>query len=71
MALLARFACGCSRRVEIPAPAEVRCADHGALARLINTPNGQVRYQRVLLDIQRPDDTPGGAENAQELNLSG
>ncbi|HEY1293472.1 MAG TPA: hypothetical protein VGJ60_10350 [Chloroflexota bacterium] len=44
MALLARFACGCKLRVEIPAPDEVRCAEHGARAVLIQTPNGQVRY---------------------------
>jgi hypothetical protein len=44
MALLARFACGCKLRVEIPAPAQVRCAEHAALAELIQTPNGQVRY---------------------------
>jgi hypothetical protein len=44
MALLARFACGCTLRVEIPAPVEVRCAQHGSVARLITMPNGQVRY---------------------------
>jgi hypothetical protein len=44
MALLARFACGCKLRVEIPAPLEVRCAQHGSVARLITMPNGQVRY---------------------------
>jgi hypothetical protein len=44
MALLARFACGCKLRVEIPAPDVVRCAEHGAVARLITTPGGQVRY---------------------------
>ena len=44
MALLARFACGCTLRVEIPAPARVRCAKHGAEAMLIQTPRGQVRY---------------------------
>ena len=44
MALLARFACGCNRRVEIPAPAVVECDEHGARARLITTPRGQVRY---------------------------
>ncbi|MBV9357821.1 MAG: hypothetical protein JO023_20100 [Chloroflexi bacterium] len=47
MALLARFACGCSQRVEIPAPDEVRCAEHGTRARLIATPGGQVRYVAV------------------------
>jgi hypothetical protein len=44
MALLARFACGCTLRVEIPAPDRVRCAEHGAVAMLIQTPRGQVRY---------------------------
>jgi hypothetical protein len=44
MALLARFACGCTLRVEIPAPPVVRCAEHGSLARLVTTPGGQVRY---------------------------
>jgi hypothetical protein len=44
MALLARFACGCTRRVEIPAPPEVRCAEHATTARLISMSNGQVRY---------------------------
>jgi hypothetical protein len=45
MALLARFACGCKQRVEIPAPPVVRCTEHGAAATLIVTPGGQVRYQ--------------------------
>jgi hypothetical protein len=31
--------------VEIPAPERVRCAEHGAVAILIQTPRGQVRYQ--------------------------
>lgn len=44
MALLARFGCGCKLRVEIPAPDEVRCAEHDTRAVLIRTPNGQVRY---------------------------
>ena len=44
MALLARFSCGCRLRVEIPAPPTVACAQHGAVARLITTPGGQVRY---------------------------
>jgi hypothetical protein len=44
MALLARFACGCKLRVEIPAPQRVQCAEHGAVAVLIQTPRGQVRY---------------------------
>jgi hypothetical protein len=44
MALLARFACGCKLRIEIPAPARVRCREHGAVAVLIQTPRGQVRY---------------------------
>ena len=56
MALLARFACGCTRRVEIPAPVEVRCAEHRTIARLIATPRGQVRY--VTLPAQSLDDTP-------------
>lgn len=55
MALLARFACGCTRRVEIPAPVEVRCAEHQTIARLIQTPRGQVRY--LTLPAQSPDDT--------------
>jgi len=62
MALLARFACGCTRRVEIPAPAEVRCAAHQSVARLITTPRGQVRY--VALPVQSPDDTPPSADPA-------
>jgi len=62
MALLARFACGCTRRVEIPAPAEVRCVTHHTLARLITTPRGQVRY--VALPAQSQDDTPPSAEPA-------
>jgi hypothetical protein len=44
MALLARFACGCKLRVEIPAPSRVSCAEHGANAVLVQTPRGQVRY---------------------------
>jgi hypothetical protein len=44
MAELARFACGCTLRVEIPAPERVRCVEHGAIAVLIQTPRGQVRY---------------------------
>jgi hypothetical protein len=55
MALLARFACGCLLRVEIPAPDEVRCAPHGARAWLITTPTGQVRY--VAEPLERRDDT--------------
>jgi hypothetical protein len=47
VALLARFACGCKLRVEIPAPAQVRCAEHGAVAVLIQMANGQVRYTPV------------------------
>jgi hypothetical protein len=50
MALLARFVCGCVLRVEIPAPPEVRCAQHGQRARLISTPRGQVRYTAVPAD---------------------
>ena len=53
MALLARFACGCLRRVEIPAPPVVACEQHGARARLISTPRGQVRYVAV------PFEAPG------------
>jgi hypothetical protein len=30
--------------VEIPAPQRVRCLEHGAVAVLIQTPRGQVRY---------------------------
>jgi hypothetical protein len=30
--------------VEIPAPERVRCVEHGAIAVLIQTPRGQVRY---------------------------
>ncbi len=44
MALLARFSCGCSQRVEIPAPPIVTCVRHGRTARLITTSGGQVRY---------------------------
>jgi hypothetical protein len=44
MALLARFACGCKLRVEIPAPPRVRCAEHGSEVILITTSRGQVRY---------------------------
>jgi hypothetical protein len=62
MALLARFACGCTRRVEIPAPAEVRCAEHRTVARLIQTPRGQVRY--LTLPAQSRDDTPPSAAPA-------
>ena len=47
MALLARFAYGCTLWVEIPAPAEVQCAAHGCRARLITMANGQVRYVAV------------------------
>jgi hypothetical protein len=36
--------------VEIPAPEQVRCAEHGAVAILIQTPRGQVRY------VSDPDD---------------
>jgi hypothetical protein len=44
VALLARFACGCKLRVEIPAPRRVQCAEHGTVAVLIETATGQVRY---------------------------
>ena len=50
MALLARFACGCRLRVEIPAPDEVSCPEHRTLARLISTPSGQVRYVPVAIN---------------------
>lgn len=50
MALLARFACGCKRRVEIPAPPVVGCREHDAVARLITLPSGQVRYLTVPLE---------------------
>jgi hypothetical protein len=56
MALLARFVCGCKLRVEIPAPAQVRCLEHGAVAVLIQTPRGQVRYEPRPLTAQ--DDPP-------------
>ncbi len=59
MALLARFACGCTLRVEIPAPATVRCADHGAVAILIQTPRGQVRYQTQPLAQDPTPREPG------------
>jgi hypothetical protein len=36
--------------VEIPAPERVHCAEHGAVAILIQTPRGQVRY------VSHPDD---------------
>lgn len=62
MALLARFACGCTRRVEIPAPPEVRCAVHQMAARLISTPRGQVRY--VALPPRSDDDTPRDSASA-------
>jgi len=63
MALLARFACGCKQRVEIPAPPVVRCAEHGRQAQLITTPGGQVRY--VAITQQQPqDDTPRPARPA-------
>jgi hypothetical protein len=58
MALLARFTCGCARRVEIPAPPAVRCDEHGTTARLISTPSGQVRY--VAVPPQSQDDTVPG-----------
>ena len=43
-------------RVEIPAPALVRCTEHGAEAQLITMPNGQVRY--VPLAGARQDEAP-------------
>lgn len=45
MALLARFVCGCVKRVDIPAPPTVTCDAHGAKANLMTLPNGSVRYQ--------------------------
>jgi hypothetical protein len=59
VALLARFACGCKLRVEIPAPSQVRCAEHGAVAVLIQTPRGQVRYVlRPLTQDTTPREPP-------------
>jgi hypothetical protein len=58
MALLARFTCGCNRRVEIPAPPVVACEKHHALARLISTPRGQVRY------VAEPFEAPAGRDPA-------
>jgi len=58
MALLARFACGCKQRVEIPAPPVVRCAEHGRLAELITTPGGQVRYVAVAQQPPQDDTRP-------------
>jgi hypothetical protein len=57
VALLARFACGCKLRVEIPAPSVVRCVDHDAEAELITMPNGQVRY------MPRQDEAPRDSGN--------
>jgi hypothetical protein len=60
MALLARFACGCTLRVEIPAPERVLCAEHGAVAILIQTPRGQVRYvsaQGPVVSAQKDEAT--------------
>jgi hypothetical protein len=57
VALLARFACGCKLRVEIPAPEEVRCAEHQARAVLIQMPNGQVRYAPAPTENNQ-DETP-------------
>jgi hypothetical protein len=58
MALLARFGCGCTLRVEIPAPPVVVCALHGATARLITTPGGQVRYVPDPVSEQPPRPRP-------------
>jgi hypothetical protein len=42
--------------VEIPAPERVRCAEHGAVAILIQTPRGQVRYEaQPLAESTRGD----------------
>ncbi|MBV9323396.1 MAG: hypothetical protein JO352_06375 [Chloroflexi bacterium] len=60
MALLARFACGCKLRVEIPAPEEVRCTEHGTRAVLLQMPNGQVRYT--------PTPSEAGQEEAPVVN---
>ena len=60
MALLARFACGCTLRVEIPAPERVHCAEHGAVAILIQTPRGQVRY------VSHPDDNVATEKSATD-----
>ena len=67
MALLARFACGCTQRVEIPAPPEVRCPRHACVARLITTPKGQVRYvaERSAEDLNREGTLAGPVELAQ------
>ncbi len=62
MALLARFACGCSRRVEIPAPPVVSCEQHGVQARLISTPRGQVRY--VAVPLASPGTEEGSVEHS-------
>jgi hypothetical protein len=43
--------------VEIPAPPRVRCEEHGAVARLIQTAGGQVRYEAQ--PWQRQDASPG------------
>ena len=63
MALLARFACGCKLRVEIPAPDVVRCAEHGGVAVLIQTPSGQVRYsprdERPVAQAEPPEELAG------------
>jgi hypothetical protein len=61
MALLARFACGCTQRVEIPAPDVVVCAAHGTRARLVATPRGQVRYAAERPDETGPRKGPSGA----------
>jgi hypothetical protein len=60
VALLARFACGCKLRVEIPAPARVQCGEHGTWVELIETPNGQVRYT--------PAPSEGGQDEAPVVN---
>jgi hypothetical protein len=60
MALLARFACGCAVRVEIPAPEEVVCAEHGTRARLTATARGQVRYVPLAPAPGSAEATHGG-----------
>jgi hypothetical protein len=72
MALLARFACGCKLRVEIPAPAVVRCADHGATARLVTLPRGSVRYQtQPLAESRQPTPTQASTDVSAQESGSG
>jgi hypothetical protein len=69
MALLARFTCGCNRRVEIPAPPVVACEKHHALARLIGTPRGQVRYVAEPFGEPGAPDLPAQAPNSEHTAL--